>query len=67
MLRARGGGPAGRVSRSLRTRGIALLSVVLVGIGIVVLVQTVRVGGQLGYLLGTLFIVAGVLRLYLSR
>jgi len=55
------------MSPSFRTRVTVLLSVFLVGIGVAVLVQTARVSGELGYLLGSLFILAGVLRLYLSR
>jgi hypothetical protein len=43
--------------------------VLLVGLGLAVLVRTVAagVGGGLGLLLGTLLVLAGVLRLYLGR
>jgi hypothetical protein len=45
------------------------LAVLLVALGLVVLVRTVieGVGGGLGLLLGALLILAGALRLYLSR
>jgi hypothetical protein len=48
-------------------RPAIVLSVLLVGLGVALLVRTATVHGQLGYLLGSLFIAAGVLRLYLSR
>jgi hypothetical protein len=45
------------------------LAVLLIALGLVVLVRTVieGVGGGLGLLLGALLILAGALRLYLSR
>ena len=50
-----------------RTKVTALLSVVLVVIGVAVLVETVAVGGgSVGYVFGALFVLAGVGRLYLS-
>jgi hypothetical protein len=49
-----------------RGRATIALSVVLVVLGIVLIVETTVVGGNLGYLLGVLFVLAGVLRLYLS-
>ncbi len=55
------------MSRPLRIRVTSALSALLVGIGIGLLVQTARADGELGYLLGSLFVLAGVLRLYLSR
>jgi hypothetical protein len=45
----------------------ALLSVVLVVLGIAVLVETALVGGGVGFALGALFVAAGSLRLYLTR
>lgn len=42
------------------------ISAVLVILGIAILVETVLVGGGIGYLLGVLFASAGALRLYLS-
>jgi hypothetical protein len=43
----------------------AVLALVFAGIGIALLVETAIVGGSTGYLLGALFILAGVGRLYL--
>ncbi len=48
-------------------RSTVVFSLLLVGLGVTLLVRTATVGGQLGYLLGALFIAAGALRLYLSR
>ena len=47
----------------------AALSALLVVLGLAVIVRTVQfgIGGGLGLLLGCLLIVAGALRLYLSR
>jgi hypothetical protein len=47
----------------------AILSAVLVVLGLAIIVRTVAagVGGGLGILLGTLFVLAGGLRLYLQR
>ncbi|HEY2936187.1 MAG TPA: hypothetical protein VGJ25_06280 [Gaiellaceae bacterium] len=61
MSRARGGGKECGLT--------VVLSVLLVGLGLAVLVRTVAagVGGGLGLLLGTLMVLAGVLRLYLGR
>ena len=45
----------------------AALSLVLVGIGVAVLVESVLVGGgSVGYVFGVLFVLAGLGRLYLS-
>jgi hypothetical protein len=46
-----------------------VLSVVMIALGIGILVRTVAggVGGGLGILLGAMLILAGALRLYLSR
>jgi hypothetical protein len=46
---------------------VLILSCLFVGIGIVLLVQTARGGGGIGYLIGVLFIALGVGRLYLQR
>jgi uncharacterized membrane protein HdeD (DUF308 family) len=43
----------------------AIFGVVAIGLGIAILVQTVRVGGALGYMIGVLFIALGAGRLYL--
>lgn len=50
-----------------RPRATLVLSAALVLIGLVLLAETVYVGGEIGYLLGALFVLAGGLRLYLSR
>jgi hypothetical protein len=44
-----------------------VLAVVFVGIGVALLVETAVAGGGLGYLLGLLFVGAGVGRLYVIR
>ena len=51
-----------------RHAGTALISLVLVGLGLAVIVRTVQagVGGGLGLLLGGMLVLAGGLRLYLS-
>jgi hypothetical protein len=51
----------------LRRRTTLALSVGLALIGIAVLVRTALLGGGIGYALGVLFILAGVLRIYISR
>lgn len=43
-----------------------ILSGVLVALGVALIVETVVVGGRLGYLLGALFLLAGSLRIYLT-
>ena len=45
----------------------ALFGLVAIGIGIAIVVQTARVGGGFGYLIGVLFIALGAGRLYLLR
>jgi hypothetical protein len=46
----------------------AATSLLLVGVGLAVLVESAVVGGgTAGYLFGTLFVLAGAGRLYLSR
>jgi hypothetical protein len=47
--------------------GIAFFSLAFVGIGVALLVVTALHGGGIGYLLGALFIAAGVGRLTLLR
>jgi hypothetical protein len=44
-----------------------LLSGLLVLLGLAVLVETAALGGGVGFLLGALLVLAGALRLYLSR
>jgi hypothetical protein len=51
----------------LLARGLAVL---MIGLGVVILVRTIALGGHgfaYGFLVGTLLVFAGVLRLYLSR
>jgi len=43
------------------------LAVVFVGIGIALLVEAAVAGGALGYVIGLLFVAAGLGRLYLLR
>jgi len=45
------------------------LAVVMIGLGIAVIVRTIAlgVGGGVGLILGALLLLAGALRLYLSR
>jgi uncharacterized membrane protein HdeD (DUF308 family) len=57
---------AARGVSDARGRVTILLSGVLVVLGIVLIAETAVVGGNLGYLLGALFVLAGALRLYLS-
>ena len=43
------------------------LSGLLFAIGLVLILETALVGGELGFLVGPLFIAAGLLRIYLGR
>jgi hypothetical protein len=53
---------------SARTGLTTVFSVVILGLGVALLVRTFAAGGgELGYLLGALFVVAGAGRLYLAR
>jgi hypothetical protein len=45
----------------------ALFGLVAIGIGIAIIVQTARVGGGFGYLIGVLFMALGAGRLYLLK
>jgi hypothetical protein len=53
---------------SARRRGTALISAVLVVLGLVVIVRTIQagVGGGLGLVIGAMLVAAGALRLYLA-
>ena len=42
-----------------------VFGLVAIGIGIAILVQTARLGGGLGYVIGVLFVALGAGRLYL--
>jgi hypothetical protein len=45
----------------------ALFGVLAIGLGLAILVQTARLGGGIGYVLGILFVALGAGRLYLLR
>jgi hypothetical protein len=47
--------------------GLTIFALVFIGIGVALLVVTGTHGGGIGYLLGLLFVAAGVARLYLLR
>jgi hypothetical protein len=48
-------------------RGATLvLSAIVAVLGLLILVQTARLGGGVGYVVGGLFLVAGIGRLYVS-
>ena len=51
----------------MKTRTTVVLSGVLIGLGLVLIVETVVVGGAIGYVLGVLFVAAGAGRIYLSQ
>jgi hypothetical protein len=46
---------------------VGVFSVLCVGLGIALIVQTARLGGGIGYVIGVLFIGLGVGRFYLQR
>ena len=52
----------------MRNRATAVLSLLMVGLGLVVIARTLAagVGGGLGLVLGGMLVAAGVLRLYLT-
>jgi uncharacterized membrane protein HdeD (DUF308 family) len=50
----------------MRTRATLALSAVLVVLGVVLLAETALVGGTIGYVLGVLFVAAGIGRFYLA-
>lgn len=51
----------------MHRRLVVLFALAFIGIGVALLVQTARVGGSLGYLLGALFVALGAGRLHLAR
>ena len=53
--------------RLLYGAATVVLSALLALLGLAVLVETAVVGGRIGYLFGTLLLLAGALRLYLVR
>jgi 4-hydroxybenzoate polyprenyltransferase len=48
-------------------QAVLALSLLFVGLGIALLVQTARSGGGVGYIVGVLFIALGIGRMYLQR
>jgi hypothetical protein len=50
----------------VRRRATLTFSAVFVVIGVALVVETALVGGQIGYVLGVLFVLAGALRAYLT-
>jgi hypothetical protein len=54
------------VKASIRARATVLFSFLLALLGIALIIETAALGGGLGFLLGGLFVLAGILRLYLS-
>jgi hypothetical protein len=52
---------------TVQARLVTAFALVFVMLGIALIVQTARVGGSLGYVLGILFIGLGSGRLYLLR
>jgi hypothetical protein len=53
--------------KGARKRATAAVSLLLAALGLAVLIETVVVGGELGFLLGALLLLAGVLRIWLLR
>jgi hypothetical protein len=49
------------------SRLVVLFSAVFIALGCALTVQTVRVGGGIGFALGALFVALGVGRIYLLR
>jgi hypothetical protein len=53
---------------STRANVTTVLSLVILGLGLALLVRTAAAGGgEVGYVLGALFVAAGAGRLYLAR
>jgi hypothetical protein len=53
--------------RSARQTATAVFGIVAIGLGIAIIVQTARLGGGVGYVIGLLFAALGAGRLYLLR
>jgi hypothetical protein len=51
----------------MRRTATAVFGIVAIGLGIAIIVQTARVGGGVGYVIGVLFAGLGAGRLYLLR
>jgi hypothetical protein len=54
------------VNRAYR-QGVFVLSLLFVGIGIGLIVQTARSGGGVGYVIGMLFVALGIGRIVLQQ
>jgi hypothetical protein len=54
------------VKASVRTRATVVFSFLLALLGLALVIETAALGGGLGFILGGLFVLAGILRLYLS-
>lgn len=50
----------------IRNRATVVFSFLLALLGLALVIETATLGGGLGFLLGALFVLAGILRLYLS-
>jgi hypothetical protein len=50
-----------------RAASAVVFAIVFAGIGVALIVETAILGGGIGYLLGLLFVAAGVGRLYVIR
>jgi hypothetical protein len=59
--------PKGRAGRTGYRNATLIFGLVAIGLGIAILVQTVRHGGGLGYVIGVLFVALGAGRLYLLK
>jgi hypothetical protein len=53
--------------KGARKRATAAVSLLLTALGLAVIVETIVVGGELGFLFGALLLLAGVLRIWLLR
>jgi hypothetical protein len=51
----------------VHSRAVAVFAWSFIAIGVVLLVETARLGGGVGYLLGVLFVALGAGRLYLLK
>ena len=51
--------------RSSYRGATAIFGLVAIGVGLAILVETARLGGGLGYVIGVLFVALGAGRLYL--
>ena len=54
-------------TRGVRDHVVLTLAGVMIVLGVVLIVETVVIGGSVGILLGALFVAAGSLRIWLLR